>query len=238
MFTIVALTFSSLQAIHLDPERIQTKQGSWRRNNTEKYDDYTCDGKTLFRVLEKWSPCVNCLLLEAKQSGQNLLLKKPGHVFFASEQDILKSFEVKRKTKRKKENLLLLDPKSLHLTISINDAETKYLISITNNDAAGEITKSVYGALLLAKDLALYTDQSLKLNLTELFKADANLAACVLVVRKIMEGQKCVICLDKVKNILLEPCHHLCACDDCIEKINNKCPICRADVKNKIKVYQ
>jgi uncharacterized membrane-anchored protein len=48
----------------------------------------------------------------------------------------------------------------------------------------------------------------------------------------------CNICLDNFKNILLEPCNHLCCCDECYN-INpiTKCPLCRKDILATRKVF-
>ena len=41
----------------------------------------------------------------------------------------------------------------------------------------------------------------------------------------------CVVCMDGKKTQICTPCGHLCLCKDCVNVINNKCPICRADCK-------
>ncbi len=46
----------------------------------------------------------------------------------------------------------------------------------------------------------------------------------------------CKICLDNSKEIVFVPCGHYAACEDCSESLI-KCPICRADIVDKIKMY-
>ncbi|XP_071801917.1 uncharacterized protein [Asterias amurensis] len=51
----------------------------------------------------------------------------------------------------------------------------------------------------------------------------------------------CVVCQDKVKNILIFPCKHLCVCEDCVDGILNrgskKCPLCRGRISSYLEVY-
>lgn len=53
----------------------------------------------------------------------------------------------------------------------------------------------------------------------------------------------CIICLDKLKDTLFLPCKHLVCCSECSDKIfkndnNKKCPVCTANIENKIdKIY-
>lgn len=45
----------------------------------------------------------------------------------------------------------------------------------------------------------------------------------------------CVVCLDKQKTILLQPCNHFCLCENC-EEMMTKCPLCRERIERKVKV--
>eukprot|EP01084_Bolivina_argentea_P250701 420171_1 len=42
---------------------------------------------------------------------------------------------------------------------------------------------------------------------------------------------ECVVCMDNETTHICTPCGHFCICQDCIEAIKNKCPICRNDCK-------
>ncbi|XP_071964217.1 E3 ubiquitin-protein ligase XIAP-like [Antedon mediterranea] len=47
----------------------------------------------------------------------------------------------------------------------------------------------------------------------------------------------CKICLDQSANILFRPCNHLVTCNECSKNIN-MCPVCRAAIEDRIKIYQ
>ena len=52
---------------------------------------------------------------------------------------------------------------------------------------------------------------------------------------------ECVICTDAVADHVLVPCGHKCVCPDCAELLNiqsQPCPICRAEIRSAIKVYE
>ncbi len=49
-------------------------------------------------------------------------------------------------------------------------------------------------------------------------------------------GGECVICLDLAKEIMLEPCRHVCLCADCAPRVND-CPVCRARVVSRVRLY-
>jgi hypothetical protein len=38
---------------------------------------------------------------------------------------------------------------------------------------------------------------------------------------------RCVICLHRVRGVLLRPCRHLATCGKCSERLEGECPICR-----------
>ena len=42
---------------------------------------------------------------------------------------------------------------------------------------------------------------------------------------------RCVVCLSKQRRYLCAPCGHLCLCENCIQRMKRKCPICRAKCK-------
>lgn len=50
------------------------------------------------------------------------------------------------------------------------------------------------------------------------------------------EKEKCIICFDNRKAILFRPCNHYIACGECAKRIN-KCPVCRHNIRRKVKVY-
>eukprot|EP00731_Ephydatia_muelleri_P023950 Em0016g221a len=46
----------------------------------------------------------------------------------------------------------------------------------------------------------------------------------------------CVVCLDGQKEVVLNPCRHLCACSVCAPELDN-CPICRRPVQRWERIY-
>ena len=52
------------------------------------------------------------------------------------------------------------------------------------------------------------------------------------------EENRCVVCLENRKGILLLPCSHMCVCVDCSENSSLlKCPICRSPIEGKLLVF-
>ena len=53
----------------------------------------------------------------------------------------------------------------------------------------------------------------------------------------------CVICQDKVKNVLLMPCRHVCMCQHCLLEIRlghlylAQCPLCRTHIQSTLEVF-
>jgi hypothetical protein len=51
----------------------------------------------------------------------------------------------------------------------------------------------------------------------------------------------CIICMTKPRDVALQPCGHLCCCVDCSSTLrtraNPKCPVCRGDFKDAVRVF-
>jgi hypothetical protein len=52
----------------------------------------------------------------------------------------------------------------------------------------------------------------------------------------IPKGQECCVCLSKRRTHVMIPCGHRAICEECAPAINT-CPICRAAVTTKVKVF-
>ncbi len=46
----------------------------------------------------------------------------------------------------------------------------------------------------------------------------------------------CVACKENKKNMLYTPCKHICCCEECDKSIT-RCPMCRTQIKERIKIY-
>eukprot|EP01035_Chromulina_nebulosa_P024765 gene24766-32252_t len=54
-----------------------------------------------------------------------------------------------------------------------------------------------------------------------------------------VEGQTCIICMTRLRNVLFLPCSHCCVCKECNEKSKfslYECPICKSTVQSRLKV--
>jgi hypothetical protein len=54
------------------------------------------------------------------------------------------------------------------------------------------------------------------------------------------EETMCVVCFDALKNHVMVPCMHLCACGPCAQRLlelDASCPVCRGPVERMIRVY-
>ena len=48
---------------------------------------------------------------------------------------------------------------------------------------------------------------------------------------------RCVICMTRQRNILFNPCRHMCCCSECAHNNIHACPICRQVISQQIAVY-
>jgi hypothetical protein len=52
-------------------------------------------------------------------------------------------------------------------------------------------------------------------------------------------SRECIVCLSEPRDTAVLPCRHMCLCNGCAELMRvqtNKCPICRAPVRNLLRV--
>jgi ankyrin repeat protein len=53
----------------------------------------------------------------------------------------------------------------------------------------------------------------------------------------ISNTDKCIICMEGVKDHACVPCGHKCVCNTCSIQLTNKCPICRNSISDIIRIY-
>ncbi|XP_064552480.1 mitochondrial E3 ubiquitin protein ligase 1 [Drosophila montana] len=51
------------------------------------------------------------------------------------------------------------------------------------------------------------------------------------------QDQLCVVCSTNPKEIILLPCGHVCLCEDCAQKIDISCPVCRSKIDSKAAAF-
>ncbi|XP_023166671.1 mitochondrial E3 ubiquitin protein ligase 1 [Drosophila hydei] len=51
------------------------------------------------------------------------------------------------------------------------------------------------------------------------------------------QDQLCVVCSTNPKEIILLPCGHVCLCEDCAQKIDITCPVCRSKIDSKAAAF-
>ncbi|AAN28066.1 inhibitor of apoptosis - 1 [Rachiplusia ou multiple nucleopolyhedrovirus] len=51
------------------------------------------------------------------------------------------------------------------------------------------------------------------------------------------EKYECKVCLERQRDAVLMPCRHFCVCVQCYFGLDQKCPTCRQDVTNFIKIF-
>ena len=81
-----------------------------------------------------------------------------------------------------------------------------------------------------------------KLNSNQLFKLQElyqqNLGRITNAIKSnAKDGKLCIICYDRSKNVLFQPCGHFHTCQQCSNQIR-KCPMCNVRITQKINVFQ
>lgn len=54
--------------------------------------------------------------------------------------------------------------------------------------------------------------------------------------RRLQEERLCKICMDKTISVVLIPCGHLVACEDCARAVD-RCPLCCTEIAKRQKIY-
>ena len=56
-------------------------------------------------------------------------------------------------------------------------------------------------------------------------------------IEELKSNMLCKVCFSNEMNIILFPCRHLLLCEECVVKIEQKCPKCKASIENNFKVF-
>lgn len=55
---------------------------------------------------------------------------------------------------------------------------------------------------------------------------------------KSVDDDMCQVCYDNKIDILISPCGHMVACENCMNVLDNNCPLCRTPITNKTKIFR
>lgn len=118
--------------------------------------------------------------------------------------------------------------------VAHNDASTKEL------QARGEQLEQLSTTELEALMQSMENQQMQTLQAMKKVRARMNVVELE-AAHKIREEHACIICWDRNRQILLQPCNHLCYCQECMDSLEpeklNRCPICRSKVKKTCQIY-
>jgi len=112
------------------------------------------------------------------------------------------------------------DPTILEFLQSGRDSTAPTLKSLINNTEISSLTLTELRSLSIDID---YFKNKLTLELQKKEKME-------------ISQNFCVVCLEKEKDVLLQPCNHVCVCNDCVRKLES-CPMCRTHVTSHTKVF-
>ncbi|PAA65561.1 hypothetical protein BOX15_Mlig016736g2, partial [Macrostomum lignano] len=88
---------------------------------------------------------------------------------------------------------------------------------------------SVYYYLRSRRPQAQAQAQGLSLSLSSSSRGDT---------KEVSEQLQCVVCLDRERNIMLQPCNHFCLCDACHQRLKRRvCPICNRPIASVLPVF-
>lgn len=236
-------------AVFFDAKELSSTGGSWHltsgRFNGEYFQDYWYRGQIVFRVLKRLKPSMDSLILYAKDSKGFLRLADPTIVIFTSDTAIKKNFSVNASNSDK----TILDPGVIQFDISSGDLfnKKKYSLRFSTDAAWIPVKKEVFFMVITVANAATVKKQSVAIDLSALGKHKntcmnfISLAPTEVVTPiaapEIAEHKLCTVCLENEKNILLEPCNHVCLCENCAAQIDKLCPICRAEFTTQKKIY-
>jgi len=57
------------------------------------------------------------------------------------------------------------------------------------------------------------------------------------IIKSLQKLIDCIICMKNQRNTLLMPCRHFITCTECINKCEERCPVCRQHINHTIVVF-
>lgn len=229
----ILFAFSAISLVEFDPSRLTKKPGKWGSNdNTEKFYDYFYDGDLVFHVLERWVPAVNSLIVDALEKCRKIAIINADNVFITSQEDIKNMLSIVEPEC----SFIEIDPKKVTLSFSGFGSYRKYFIKFSTDESRIELSKNVYKDMKQKRILALASNKILRIDSNKL-NGDKGCTALITVIFNDLESNKCVVCLNAKKEIMITPCNHICLCEECAKKIEKNCPVCRTQISGRNKVF-
>lgn len=129
-------------------------------------------------------------------------------------------------------------------------ADDNFMNTLDKNfiDASNSIHTGIFsGVSSQADDMKLMEDPILKdcttltnVNHSEIEESKENLQAKVAknMIKGIKHSEKelCIVCMEKIREVVFLPCCHFLGCSDCSPKIG-KCPMCTKKIEKNLKIF-
>lgn len=250
LLLIVSLAPCAMSSnISFDPSRLTnapSHDGWYEKDGTykdEKYQAFLYDQKEVFYVLPRFVPFISCIIQKAKAQNAQISLVDTSIIFF-KDIDLLKSNLIIGPNSSNK--VIILSPEQVFCSMENGTfSSKKYYFDVAKgtkceqNLAKGslgiEISKDEYQALTLVKASAQAQKHWLQITFQKNDAGEScNYEFATVPQRSTLET--CAVCLDNEKEIMLDPCNHVCLCQKCSKAIE-KCPICQQKVTSKKRVY-
>ena len=108
-------------------------------------------------------------------------------------------------------------------------------IGMQRNFAINSIMVAFFGYLFVRRSIKFY--HNIKSKLQEI-KDQERYKKLDQLGEILTDDFKCIICLDKPKNIILKPCMHMAMCRECLKRLQTGvCPICKETIQDVVKIF-
>lgn len=235
--------------ISFEPNRLTSapsQTGWYEKEGTykdEKYQAFLYDGVEVFYVLPRFLPYISCVIQQAKEQKAQISLLDTSIIFFKDIDSLKSNITIEPHSSNK---VIILSPEQVFYSMENGTfsnkkyyfdvaKSTKYEQNFAKGSQGIEISKDEYQALTLVKASAQAQKNWLQITFQkndtgESWKYDFT------TIPQRSNLETCAVCLDNEKEILLEPCLHVCLCQKCSKSIE-KCPICQQKTTSKKRVY-
>ena len=118
------------------------------------------------------------------------------------------------------------------LALGLRCVESDHRTPMSTSEAISEL-QSLHEMAAVAMD----AEKRARAEVSELARSKSEEAVAE-AVAKALAQTTCVLCTKGPKGVLLQPCHHVCICSDCIPQLGNPqvCPVCNTPVCGTISI--